>query len=185
MLLASLFLQHTMATFFLLCVGPTLSAEVPGVTKDTIWIGSPGWYSGPGAAYTIPIQQGYLLAVKEINEAGGINGRKIKVRIEDTGYSPKQAIMVVKRLIERDKVFCMIGADVTANMWAMLPIFTEAKIPFVETMASTTIIAAPTITPTIHRADSPALPSHLLLSFSLSVSRQSYSTAAISAAIAG
>lgn len=135
----------TILMFFLalFSVSHCNAQDVPGVTKDTIWVGAPGWYTGPGAAYTIPIQQGYKLAVKEINDAGGIHGRKINVRIEDTQYSPKEAMTVITRFIEKDKVFCMIGANVTANMWAILPVITEGKIPFVETMSSTTIIAAP------------------------------------------
>lgn len=122
---------------------PSLAEEAPGVTKDTLLIGSPGWYTGPGAAYTVPIQQGYLLAVNEINDAGGIHGRKIKVLIENTGYSPKDAIAVVKRFAEKEKVFMLLGANVTANMWAMLPLITDNKIPLVETMSSTTILTAP------------------------------------------
>jgi branched-chain amino acid transport system substrate-binding protein len=132
-----------MSIVVLLSIGTALPGKVPGISKDTILIGSPGWYTGPGAGYTVPIQQGYLLAAKEINNTGGIYGRKIKILIEDTGYSPKQSIAVVNRFVQKDKVFSLLGADVTANMWAMLPIITKSKIPLVETMSSTTILAAP------------------------------------------
>lgn len=124
-------------------VSPSNAEDVIGVTKDTIWIGAPGWYTGPGAAYTIPIQQGYKLAIKEINDAGGIHGRKLELRIEDTQYKPKEAVTVIKRFVEKDKVFTMIGGNITATTWAMLPDITEGKIPYIETMSSTTIIAAP------------------------------------------
>jgi len=127
----------------LLLMSAAMSADIPGVTEDTIWIGLPGWYTGPGAAYTVPIRQGVLLAVKEVNDSGGINGRKIKLRIEETSFSPKQAIAVVNRFIKKDKVFCILGANITGNIRAMMPYITRAKIPHMELMASTTVVTAP------------------------------------------
>ena len=133
----------TLLVFSIFLVERAFTQDTTGITKDTIWIGTPGVYTGPAAAYTIPIQQGYKLAAKEINEAGGIYGRKINLRIEDTGYPPKEAIVAIRRLIEKDKVFCILGANITGNMWAVLPVITEGKLPLIETMSSTTIIAAP------------------------------------------
>ena len=130
-----------MSCIFLL--GRALAEDSTGISKDTILVGAPGVYTGPGASNTVPIQQGYKLAAKEINDAGGIYGRKISLRIEDTDYPPQQAIATVRRLIEKDKVFCLLGANITGNMWAILPVITEAKIPLVECLTSSTIITAP------------------------------------------
>ena len=50
------------------------------------------------------------LAVEEINSAGGVNGRKIKLIIEDSAYDPKRAVLATQKLIERDQIFSMVGA---------------------------------------------------------------------------
>jgi ABC-type branched-subunit amino acid transport system substrate-binding protein len=49
------------------------------------------------------------MAVEEINAAGGINGRKIKMVLEDSGYDPKRAVLASQKMVERDKVFAMVG----------------------------------------------------------------------------
>jgi branched-chain amino acid transport system substrate-binding protein len=50
-----------------------------------------------------------LLAAKEINAAGGINGRKIAVVFEDDGHSPTRALAAVKKMVEQDKVFAVMS----------------------------------------------------------------------------
>jgi ABC-type branched-subunit amino acid transport system substrate-binding protein len=49
------------------------------------------------------------MAVEEINAAGGINGRKIRMILEDNGYDPKKAVLASQKMVERDKIFAMIG----------------------------------------------------------------------------
>jgi branched-chain amino acid transport system substrate-binding protein len=49
------------------------------------------------------------MAAEEINAAGGINGRKIRLIIEDSGYDPKRAVLATQKLIDRDQVFSMVG----------------------------------------------------------------------------
>jgi branched-chain amino acid transport system substrate-binding protein len=49
------------------------------------------------------------MAVEEVNAAGGINGRKLKLVLEDNGYDPKKAVLASQKMIERDKIFAMIG----------------------------------------------------------------------------
>jgi branched-chain amino acid transport system substrate-binding protein len=45
----------------------------------------------------------------EINEAGGINGRKLRVIVEDQGYQVPKAVQACNKLINRDKVFAFVG----------------------------------------------------------------------------
>ena len=49
------------------------------------------------------------MAVEEINTAGGIHGRKIKLIVEDSGYDPKRAVLASQKMVERDKIFAMVG----------------------------------------------------------------------------
>src|ERR1700726_2918822 len=73
-----------------------------GVTDDAILIGAYGPITGPAAFIGLGGRDGMNLAVKEINEAGGINGRKLKVVFEDDAFSPARALAAVKKLIDQD-----------------------------------------------------------------------------------
>ena len=80
-----------------------------GVTKDEIVIGTHQDLSGPIKGFGIPTANGMKMAVDEINANGGINGRKIKLVIEDSGYDPKRAVLATQKMIERDDVFAMVA----------------------------------------------------------------------------
>ena len=67
--------------------GPAL-AQSQGVSKDTITLGSIQDLSGPLAGFGKQIRMGMQLRVDEINEQGGINGRKLALKVEDSGYDP-------------------------------------------------------------------------------------------------
>ena len=81
-----------------------------GVTKDESLMGGVGPITGPAAYIGLGGRDGLLLAVKEINAAGGVNGRKIKVIFEDDGHSPSKALGAIKKLIDQDKVLMIFGA---------------------------------------------------------------------------
>src|SRR5208282_559405 len=76
-----------------------------GVTDGTILIGAYGPITGAAAFIGLGGRDGMNLAVKEINEAGGINGRKLEVLFEDDAFSPARALAAVKKLVDEDKVF--------------------------------------------------------------------------------
>jgi branched-chain amino acid transport system substrate-binding protein len=65
-----------------------------GVTETEIIIGTQLDLSGPIVSLSVPLKNGMNMKVREINEAGGIHGRKLKLIIEDHGYDPKKAVMV-------------------------------------------------------------------------------------------
>ena len=93
----------------LLALSLPATGQQQGVTADTITIGAHGPITGPAAYIGLGGRDGMMLAVKEINAAGGINGRKIAVVFEDDGHSPTKALAAVKKLIEQDKVFAVFG----------------------------------------------------------------------------
>ena len=80
-----------------------------GVSKDEIVLGTHQDLSGPIKGWGVPVANGMKMAVDEINAAGGINGRKIRLVIEDSTYDPKKAVLATQKLIEKDKVFAMVG----------------------------------------------------------------------------
>src|SRR6201996_7271731 len=80
-----------------------------GISPTEIVIGTHQDLSGPIKVWGVPVSNGMKMAVEEINAAGGINGRKLKLIIEDTGYDPKRAVLASQKMVERDKVFAMVG----------------------------------------------------------------------------
>ncbi len=111
-----------------LAAGPALAAEMQGVSKTEILLGSMQDLSGPIAGYGKQTRQGMLLRVDEINEQGGIHGRKLKLLVEDMGYDPKRAVLAAQKLVNQDKVFMMMGTLGTAPSLAAMPVQFEKNI---------------------------------------------------------
>src|SRR6476620_12361301 len=80
-----------------------------GISATEIVIGTHQDLSGPIKGWGVPVSNGMKMAIEEINAAGGINGRKIKMILEDSGYDPKRAVVAAEKMVERDKGFAMIG----------------------------------------------------------------------------
>ncbi|MGQ9655753.1 MAG: ABC transporter substrate-binding protein, partial [Thermodesulfobacteriota bacterium] len=78
-----------------------------------------------------------------VNEQGGIHGRKIELIAEDDGYKPTEAVAALKKLIDRDQVFAIIGALGGANVKVVMPIAEENKIPYLWPSAATIGIVHP------------------------------------------
>jgi branched-chain amino acid transport system substrate-binding protein len=106
---------------------PVMAEE--GVTDTEIVIGSHQDLSGPIAGWGIPVKQGLEMRAREINEAGGIHGRKIRLVIEDSAYDPKKAIMVTNKMINLDHVFAFVGNMGSPTAGATKPIISGKKIP--------------------------------------------------------
>ena len=93
-----------------------------GVSKDEIVLGSIQDLSGPLAGFGKQARMGMELAVAELNETGGIQGRKIKLLVEDSGYDPKKAVLAAQKLVNQDKIFMMVGHIGTAQNMAAMPV---------------------------------------------------------------
>lgn len=93
-----------------------------GVSKDEILLGSIQDLSGPAAAFGKQIRAGLTLRIEEINEQGGIHGRRLKLVVEDSGYDPKRAVLAAQKLVNQDKIFAMVGHIGTAQNMAAMPV---------------------------------------------------------------
>ena len=80
-----------------------------GISATEIVIGTHQDLSGPIKVWGVPVSNGMKMAVEEINAAGGIQGRKLRMILEDNGYDPKRAVLASQKMVERDKIFAMIG----------------------------------------------------------------------------
>ena len=103
-------------------------AQSQGVSKDTINVGSIQDLSGPLAGFGKQIRSGMQLRVDELNEQGGVNGRRIKLMIEDSGYDPKRAVLAAQKLVNQDKIFAMVGHIGTAQNLAAMPVQFEKNV---------------------------------------------------------
>jgi branched-chain amino acid transport system substrate-binding protein len=90
---------------------PTETAEeVPGVTDTEILLGTHLPLSGSPASAYAPIGDGMRSYFEYINDVeGGVYGRKIKLLIEDDHYNPPDTMEVVRKLVEQDEVFAIVG----------------------------------------------------------------------------
>ena len=105
------------------------NADTQGVSDDEIVIGTHQDLSGPITFWGVPVKNGMQMAVDEINEKGGIHGRKLKLVVEDSGYDPKKAVLATQKLLSRDKVFAMVGMMGTPTVMAAMPLVLKQNVP--------------------------------------------------------
>jgi branched-chain amino acid transport system substrate-binding protein len=84
--------------------------------------------TGNAAQYGLPIRKGFELAVGEINGAGGVNGKKIELIIEDEQGKKEEAINVFRKLIFQDKVLMLFGPTLSNSAQASDPVAQGAKV---------------------------------------------------------
>lgn len=118
-------------------------AQEVGVSADSIKIGVFVSLTGPGSVYGIPVRSSTDLVFNEVNQAGGINGRKIEWIVEDDNCSGTKAIAAIKKLITRDKVFALFGGNCSNSTVNVLPLAIEEKVPLYVAMAGTSKIVDP------------------------------------------
>ena len=108
-----------------------------GASDTEIKIGNTNPYSGPASSYAA-IAKTIDAYFKSINDAGGINGRKIKFISLDDGYSPPKTVEVVRQLVEQDKIFALFQSLGTPCNTAIHKYMNQRKVPqlYVATGAS-------------------------------------------------
>jgi ABC-type branched-subunit amino acid transport system substrate-binding protein len=102
-----------------------------GVTRDAILLGQSVALTGGAAQLGIQMRNGVKAYLDYVNERGGVNGRKLELITLDDGYEPARTVPNTKKLIDEHKVFALIGYVGTPTSVPVVPIFTEAKVPFI------------------------------------------------------
>lgn len=101
-----------------------------GITETEIVLGQSCALEGPAQALGTGMKAGLEAAFAEANDAGGVQGKKIRLTSKDDGYEPKKAIANTKGLIEEDKVFLLIGEVGTPTSKAVVPMVEKSKVVF-------------------------------------------------------
>jgi branched-chain amino acid transport system substrate-binding protein len=104
--------------------------------EDVIVLGEFGSLTGVTATFGKSTQRGIEMALEELNQAGGVEGRLFRIVVEDDQSKPEEAATAVKKLINQDKVLMVLGEVASSRTLAGAPICQEAKVPLI-TPAST------------------------------------------------
>jgi ABC-type branched-subunit amino acid transport system substrate-binding protein len=103
----------------------------PGVSKDTIKLGSYLPLQSGLAAGATQMKEGTEAYFKWVNDNGGVNGRKIDWIVENDSYNPQQTVAVVKKLVDRDDVFAIVSTLGTVTNLAVLPFLHQRGVPVI------------------------------------------------------
>jgi branched-chain amino acid transport system substrate-binding protein len=116
----------------LLLAGALLSG-VPraAAAQETIKIGFFGPTTERFAGLGLDAKKGADLAIKQANEAGGINNRKLELVVYDDRGNRTEAVAVARKLIEQDKVVAIVSGSLSLTSIAAAPIISESKVPMV------------------------------------------------------
>ncbi len=101
------------------------------VSGDTVKVGANFELTGGVANYGSQALSGIKLAVKQINDAGGVNGKKIELVTADNKSEASEAANAATKLIATDKVKVLLGPSVTSNVLAISQIAADNKIPVI------------------------------------------------------
>ncbi|MBI4966256.1 MAG: ABC transporter substrate-binding protein [Desulfomonile tiedjei] len=110
--------------------------------QDTLKIGAPQPMTGPDAPFGDKFKKAYSLAVEEINGAGGVNGKKIEVIIEDHQAKNPLAATVTEKLITQNKVLVLTGGRASGQAVEIASVAQRLKTPYVVDHPSADIITA-------------------------------------------
>jgi len=128
-----LILMVSLLSLFLFGCPPQETATTTGTAGagDEIPVGEYGSLTGSTATFGQSTHNGVTLALDEINAAGGINGRKLKLFTEDDQSKPEEAASVVQKLISQNGVVALIGEVASSRTLAAAPIAQKAQIPMI------------------------------------------------------
>lgn len=123
------------ASLLLLPTGAS-SADPQGLSAGSILIGVQVSLTGPASSIGTGFKAGTELAIAEINEHGGINGRKIQAVYEDDAGTAEGGISAVRRLNDQDKAFMIFGGGTSTSTSSVIPLVQQSNILYYNSLAS-------------------------------------------------
>ncbi len=105
----------------------------PGVNSERILFGQSAAFSGPAGELGKSMEAGILAAFKEVNDQGGVHGRRLELRSLDDAYEPEAAVTNTQQLIE-EGVFALIGAVGTPTSQSAVPVTESSDVPYLAPM---------------------------------------------------
>jgi branched-chain amino acid transport system substrate-binding protein len=120
-----------LGTLFLSLAAILLVLPGSAMSQDTVKIGFFAPITGPAAADGASAKHAVDLAVKEVNDAGGIRGKKVELIVYDDRLNPQEAVAIANKLIEKDRVAGVASGSYSGPTRVSAPIFQKAGMPMV------------------------------------------------------
>lgn len=112
-----------------LLTGCSKSGGDSGANAATIKVGEFASLTGKEATFGVSSHEGTLLAVEEVNAAGGVLGKKIELVYEDNRSTPGESLTIAKKLINNDKVIAILGEVASGRSLEVAPFAQQSRIP--------------------------------------------------------
>ncbi|MBW2969893.1 ABC transporter substrate-binding protein, partial [Candidatus Woesearchaeota archaeon] len=123
----------------LVACAPTQVVEdnvTAGPPVEKIVFGAMFPMTGDGAAYGEPLSRQLQLAVDELNAAGGIDGKQVEIKLEDSKCNPKDGATAAQKLVDVDKVKVIFGGACSGETLGAAPIVEQAKVVMIAPSAT-------------------------------------------------
>ena len=122
--------------FLFLCVAAMFALgscgnNQQGQPSSEILVGEFGSLTGTTATFGISTRNGIDMAIDEVNKAGGLLGKNVRVIVEDDQGKPEEAQTVVTKLITRDQVIAILGEVASSRTMAAAPVAQQNRIPMI------------------------------------------------------
>ncbi|UED75940.1 ABC transporter substrate-binding protein [Brevibacillus sp. DP1.3A] len=115
---------------------PAAESGTGGASKDPIKVGAIFSLTGPNSPLGVPEKQAVELLVKEINGAGGVDGRPVKVIFEDDKSDNTEAVKAIKKLASKEKVVAVLGSSGSGPSLGMAEYAAAEKLPLISMAAA-------------------------------------------------
>ena len=119
--------------------------QVPGVSENEVLFGQSAVLSGPSQYLGTSMRLGIETAFHEANQKGGVYGRYLSLESMDDSYETEYAVHATTHLIEKTRVFALIGAVGTPTSWGALPIAQAGGVPFIAPFTGAEFLRDPSL----------------------------------------
>ena len=120
-----------------------LRAEESGISDQRILFGQSAAFSGPVSELGKNMRIGIKAAFQEVNDRGGVHGRRLELLSLDDAYEPEVAIANTAELIDREGVFALIGAVGTPTSLSAAPVAAAARVPYIAPFTGAAFLREP------------------------------------------
>ncbi|MFD2370517.1 ABC transporter substrate-binding protein [Brevibacillus sp. GCM10020057] len=115
---------------------PAAGQTAEAGSKEPLKLGAVFSLTGPNSPLGVPEKQSIEMLVKEINGAGGVDGRPVEVVIEDDKSDNTEAVKAIKKLVSKDKVIAVLGSSGSGPSLGMAEFAQSEKIPLISMAAA-------------------------------------------------
>ena len=126
-------------------LGTPAAGAADGVTGNRVLLGQSAAFSGPSAELGKDMRLGIETAFREVNARGGVHRRRLKLIALDDTYEPEIAIRNTRRLINKERVFALIGAVGTPTSRSAVPLAAQAGVPYIAPLSGAAFLRDATL----------------------------------------